>query len=95
MYETLDGSPDVIERVHAFSRTLPKMTDDELFNTFQIIRDKLMPTAPENPDRFEELFWEAVNIEAEIAGRFPGRSAAAYQAWRAEHDDRPPAAPRP
>jgi hypothetical protein len=81
-FEMFDRTPFVIERVYAFSCALRYMTDDHLFETFRTIQDMLSPMAPD-ADRFEEILWDSVNVEAEITSRFPEKGLDAYDEWRA------------
>lgn len=72
---------EIVERVRAFSHALPHMSDRELFEAFSAVQEKLAPMAPD-AERFEEMFWNAVNAEVEIIGRFPGKRLAAFDEWR-------------
>ena len=74
------GGTSVLRRVQDFSRLLPAMTNDELFQAFRLIQaTKARLTG--DTEQFEELYWKGVNAEVEIAGRFPDKRLLAYQEW--------------
>jgi hypothetical protein len=79
----IGGTAELGLRLAAFARKLPAMTDDELFEAFRSIDAAKNGAKSGNGEgETEDLLLKGLQVEGEIARRFPAQLMGAYHDWK-------------